>query len=121
MEEYNLKRGVAGEQSLDAMTLCARTDSEVVVGAYDKVSAKFKNNDDIWLVPIEIAMKGQRCPSKLFLICPSKFHFSDDTHHRICRQIVKLTSSCNGAEDNSRVGVEGTGALTCELAVMHIV
>lgn len=57
VDEYNQKRGNAGDLRLDAMTLCARTDSEVVVGAYVKVASKFKNNDDIWLVPIDIAMK----------------------------------------------------------------
>ncbi len=58
MEEYNRKRGAETDTLLDAMALCARTDSEVVVGAYDKVASKFKNNDDIWLVPIDIAIKG---------------------------------------------------------------
>jgi len=56
VDEYNRKRGGSGK-SLDAMTLCARTDSEIVVGAYDKVASKFKNNDDIWLVPIDVALK----------------------------------------------------------------
>jgi hypothetical protein len=58
VEEYNRKRGAEADARLDAMALCARTDSEVVVGAYDKVASKFKNNDDIWLVPIDIAIKG---------------------------------------------------------------
>jgi len=57
VEEYNRKRGAEKDGRLDAMALCARTDSEVVVGAYDKVASKFKNNDDIWLVPIDIAIK----------------------------------------------------------------
>ena len=60
-------------------------------------------------------------PLETLFEMPMEILFLDDIHRRICRQIVKLTSSCNGAEDNSRVGVEGTGALTCELAVMHIV
>ena len=64
MDEYNQKRGNAGDQRLEAMSLCARTDSEVVVGAYDKVASKFKNNEDIWLVPIEMAMKGRSACSR---------------------------------------------------------
>lgn len=89
VEEYNRKRGNTGDQRLDAMTLCARTDSEVVVGAYDKVASKFKNNDDIWLVPIEIAMKG----------------WSESVAGRphISHRIFFF------AEDNARVGVEGAG------------
>jgi len=42
---------------LDPHTLCARTDSQVVVAVDRFVNDAFSNGDDIWIVPLEIALR----------------------------------------------------------------
>eukprot|EP00802_Teleaulax_amphioxeia_P005029 Tamp_05033.p3 GENE.Tamp_05033~~Tamp_05033.p3 ORF type:complete len:328 (-),score=103.38 Tamp_05033:1878-2861(-) len=55
---YNNKHmGAEGFVPLEPLSLCARTDAQLVVPCEASVAKTFKNGDDIWIVSLEEAVK----------------------------------------------------------------
>jgi len=85
VSKYNSKHA---ETPLDLLSLCARTDSQVVVKPDVKVCKAVSNGDDLWIVPIATAMKednstigASELPENTNAIDKSKLRAKDKSYY----------------------------------------